>query len=247
VSTARPRGIHQHVVDLLGSRIVGGVLQPGETLDLPALEAELGISHTVLRESLRVLGTKGLVDARTKRGTIVTDPASWHMLDREILQWRAGSKDSSRLFAELAEVRLIIEPAAASLAATRASPEDIAGLEAALEHMRKVVNDPDSVAAAAEADVAFHAALLRATHNDLVASLHGVIEQGLRERDLIVHAEPDAENPVPAHRAVVDAIATRDPDVAAGAMRSLLEDAAEHFEALTAQRSRTRRRRGRNT
>jgi DNA-binding FadR family transcriptional regulator len=246
VITARPRGIHQHVVDLLGSRIVSDALRPGEALDLPALEAELGVSHTVLREALRVLGTKGLVDARPKRGTIVTERASWNMLDREVLQWRAGSKDSLRQFAELAEVRLMIEPAAASLAATRASPEDIAVLEAALAHMRDAADDSDSVAAA-EADVAFHAALLRATRNDLVASLHGVIEQGLRERDLIVHAEPDAEDPMPAHRAVVDAIAARDPDAAAAAMRSLLERAAEHFEYLTAVPGPARRQLGRTT
>jgi GntR family transcriptional regulator, galactonate operon transcriptional repressor len=247
VPAARPQGIHGQVVQLLGNRIVSGDLAPGETLDLPALERELGVSHTVLRESLRVLGTKGLVSARQKRGTFITDPQSWDMLDEDVLRWRAGSDDSSRLFDELAEVRLIIEPAAARLAAMRARPADLAALEAALEQMRCVAAAGQVAAdAAAEADIAFHGAVLRATHNRLIAGLRGVIEQGLRERDLIVHAEPDADDPLPGHREVADAIARKDPDEAGAAMRSLLDDASRHFSYLSARRARRHQNRGGN-
>jgi DNA-binding FadR family transcriptional regulator len=244
VPAARPRGIHGQVVQLLGSRIISGDLAPGQTLDLPALERELEISHTVLRESLRVLSTKGLVAARQKRGTFITDPQSWDMLDEDVLRWRADSDDSPRLFDELAEVRLIIEPAAARLAAMRARPADLTALEVALEQMHCAA-DAGQVAAdaAAEADIAFHSALLRATHNRLIFGLRGVIEQGLRERDLLVHAEPDAADPVPGHRGVADAIAGRDPDQAGAAMRSLLDDASRHFSALSARRARTHRNR----
>lgn len=245
MTTSRPRGIHGDVVHLLGSRIISGELEPGQTLDLPGLEAEFGVSHTVLRESLRVLSTKGLVDARPKRGTIVTSPASWNMLDREILQWRADGEGKSRLFAELAEVRLIIEPAAAALAAVHATADDVEELRAALERMASAATDRSGVAAA-EADVTFHSALLRATHNHLVASLRTVIEQGLRERDLIVHADPDAEDPVPAHRAVLDAIEAGNAVAASTAMQSVLERAAEHFDYLTSRRHRGRSKRGRS-
>jgi GntR family transcriptional regulator, galactonate operon transcriptional repressor len=227
-AAVRVRGLHGQVVQLLGSRIVAGELAPGTTLDLPALEGELGISHTVLRESLRVLSTKGLVGARQKRGTFVTDPQSWNALDHDVLRWRADS-DGSRLFGELAEVRMIIEPEVARLAAQRATAADLRALAAALEAMRQAASD-GRAAPAADADVAFHTALLRATHNQLLAGLRDVIERGLRERDLIVHAEPDAEDPVPAHRAVLDAIARGDPDAAAAAMQALLHQATRHFE-----------------
>src|SRR4051812_31435855 len=128
MTAERPRGLHGQVVHMLGTRILSGEFPPGAILDLPALEGELGISHTVLRESLKVLTAKGLVGARQKRGTFVTEPATWNMLDDDVLRWRAAGQDGAQLFRQLGEVRLIIEPAAAALAAQRAEPEDIAAL-----------------------------------------------------------------------------------------------------------------------
>src|ERR1700747_3113223 len=81
MTVERPRGLHGQVVHMLGARILAGDFPPGAILDLPALENELGISHTVLRESLKVLTAKDLVGARQKRGTFVTDPDTWNMLD----------------------------------------------------------------------------------------------------------------------------------------------------------------------
>lgn len=229
--TERPRGLHGQVVHLLGTRILSGDLPPGAILDLPALETELGISHTVLRESLKVLTAKGLVSARQKRGTFVTDPHTWNVLDDDVLRWRAATQDSTELFAQLTEVRVIIEPAAAALAAQRASEDDIAALSACLEQMQEAGADEDTTHAA-DADVQFHATLLRATHNELLGGLRIVIEHGLRQRDLIVHAHPDASDPVPSHRAVLDAVASGDPDAAAGAMLALITQAAKDFDDL---------------
>jgi DNA-binding FadR family transcriptional regulator len=231
MTTGLPRGLHGQVVHHLGARILSGDLPPGAILDLPALERELGISHTVLRESLKVLTAKGLVGARQKRGTFVTDPRSWNMLDDDVLRWRTGAPDSAALFEKLAEVRLIIEPAAAALAAQRATRDDIDALNACLEKMEQASDDPDS-SHEADADVEFHAALLRATHNELLAGLRIVIEHGLRQRDLIVHSQPHAADPIPAHRAVLDAVENGDPTAAAEAMLALLNQAANDFEAL---------------
>ena len=235
----RPRGLHGQVVHLLGERILTGDLPPGAILDLPALQHELGISHTVLRESLKVLTAKGLVGARQKHGTFVTDPTSWNMLDDDVLRWRASAPDNADLFDKLAEVRLIIEPAAAALAAQRATPDDIATLSDSLDKMEQAGDDPDS-SRAADADVAFHAALLHATHNDLLAGLRIVIEHGLRQRDLLVHAQRHAADPVPSHRKVLDAVRDGDADGAAEAMLALLNQAAGDFDALHRPRS-TRR------
>jgi DNA-binding FadR family transcriptional regulator len=236
----RPRGLHGQVVHHLGARILSGELPPGAILDLPALENELGISHTVLRESLKVLTTKGLVGARQKRGTFVTDPQSWNMLDDDVLRWRAASRNGGDLFEKLAEVRLIIEPASAALAAQRATADDIEALNACLERMEQASGDADSTHAA-DADVDFHAALLHATHNELLAGLRIVIEHGLRQRDLIVHSQPHAADPIPSHRAVLDAVQNGDPDAAAAAMLALLNQAATDFDALPTTRAGRRR------
>lgn len=236
----RPRGLHGQVVHHLGARILSGDLKPGVILDLPALENELGISHTVLRESLKVLTAKGLVGARQKRGTFVTDPHSWNMLDDDVLRWRAASRNGAELFEKLAEVRLIVEPASAALAAQRATAEDIDTLDACLDRMEQASGDADS-SHAADADVDFHTALLHATHNELLSGLRIVIEHGLRQRDLIVHSQPHAADPVPSHRAVLKAIQNGDPDAAAEAMLALLNQAATDFEALRTSRSARRR------
>jgi DNA-binding FadR family transcriptional regulator len=226
--SATGRGLHGQVVHELGARILSGKLAPGATLDLPALERELGISRTVLRESLKVLTAKGLIGARQKRGTFVTEPHTWNMLDDDVLQWRGADRTNLVLFEQLGELRGIVEPAAAALAAERADDADLAELGTCLESMEQAGPDADTAVAA---DLAFHAALLRATHNDLLASLRGVIEHGLRQRDLLVHADPHTEDPVPAHRAVFDAIQRHDGAAAATAMRSLLDQAARNFEA----------------
>lgn len=236
----RPRGLHGQVVHLLGTRILTGDLPPGAILDLPALENELGISHTVLRESLKVLTAKGLVGARQKHGTFVTDPQSWNMLDDDVLRWRAAAPDGGQLFDKLAEVRLIFEPAAAALAAQRATADDIETLTDFLDRMGQAGSGPDS-SHAADADVGFHTALLHATHNDLLAGLRIVIEHGLRQRDLIVHSQPRAADPIPSHRAVLDAVRNGEPDAAADAMLALLNQAAIDFEELRSSQTMRRR------
>lgn len=236
--SATSRGLHGQVVHELGSRILSGKLAPGAILDLPALERELGISRTVLRESLKVLTAKGLIGARQKLGTFVTQPQTWNMLDDDVLQWRGADKTNLALVEQLGELRGIVEPAAAELAARRADEADLAELASCLESMEQAGTDADTAVAA---DLAFHAALLRATHNDLLASLRSVIEHGLRQRDLLVHSDPHTEDPVPAHRSVFDAIERHDADAATAAMRALLDQAARNFEARRTSDPRGRR------
>lgn len=237
------RGLHGRVVHELGTRILSGRIRQLQILDLPALESELGISRTVLRESLKVLTAKGLIDARQKRGTYVRDRSGWNLLDADVLRWQ-GDQPTPQLLAQLGEVRAVIEPAAAALAAQRREDPDLARLHVAIDAMA----DADAPAAhAAEADIAFHAALLQATHNDLLAALEIVIEQGLRQRDLIVHANGAVSDPIPSHRRVLDAVADQDTAAAERAMRALLDQASSDFAALSTRRKTTGRRAVRRT
>ncbi|HEY2985192.1 MAG TPA: GntR family transcriptional regulator, partial [Jatrophihabitantaceae bacterium] len=161
----RGRGLHGDVVEALGQRILAGELDEGETLDVPALEVEFDVSRTVLREALRVLKAKGLIDARQKRGTFVQPRSEWRLLDPDVVRWQFAGRDDSRFLDDLAEVRGIVEPASARLAALRRDDADIAAMEKALETMSAAVRGE---ADAVEADLSFHRALLAATHNELL-------------------------------------------------------------------------------
>ncbi len=237
------RGLHGQVVHELGVRILSDRIPEGATLDLLALEGELGVSRTALREALKVLAAKGLVDARQKRGTYVLYRSQWNLLDADILRWQAD-QPTPQLLTHLGEVRAIVEPAAAALAALRHDEADIARMQAAVTAM----GDHDASAShAAEADLAFHAALLQATHNDLLAALEMVIEQGLRQRDLIVHASGAVSDPVPAHQAVLDAIRAGDALAAQARMLALLDQASADYAALSSRRKSAGRQVVRNT
>ncbi|MBC7267562.1 MAG: FadR family transcriptional regulator [Streptomyces sp.] len=227
------RGVHGQTVEALARRILGGDIPEGATLDLVALQSELDVSLTALRESLKVLAAKGMVDARQKRGTFVRARSDWNLLDADVLRWQfegGSTGDADRaLLRDLAEVRAIIEPAAVRLAAERRDDTDVAALEAAVAAMAEDTGAPHAV----EADLAFHRALLSATHNELLERMEMVIESGLAHRDRIVHSSPHGEDPVPAHRAVLDAVRERDPDAAEAAMRALLDQAGRDLDRVS--------------
>ncbi|TDC56671.1 FadR family transcriptional regulator [Jiangella ureilytica] len=223
------RGIHGAVVAHLGELIVRGDVTPGATLDPALLERDLGVSRTVVREALRVLAAKGLVDARPKRGTVVRPREEWSLLDGDVLRWQAQHHADDAFLADLAEVRDIVEPAGARLAAARRTDADLATLTDALA----IMADPDaSVDAVVEADLVFHRALLAAAGNQLLRQMEQVIATGLRARDLLVHGRGPWADSVPAHRAVRDAVAARDADGAERAIRDLLSQADRDVRAI---------------
>ncbi|WP_407563699.1 FadR/GntR family transcriptional regulator [Streptomyces sp. 184] len=235
------RGVHGQTVETLAHRVLGGEIAEGATLDLAALQAELGVSLTALRESLKVLAAKGMVDARQKRGTFVRPRADWNLLDADVLRWRFetagrqqdGGGAASPLLRDLDEVRGIVEPAAVRLAAVRRTAADLAALDTALAAMAAA---RDGAAEAVAADLAFHRALLAASHNELLERMDLVIASGLAARDRLVHGPGHhPQDPVPGHRAVLEAIRAGDPDAAESAMRTLLAQAARDLAELSAR------------
>lgn len=225
------RGLHGEVVELLGRRILAGEFADGQTLDVPGLEQELDISRTVLREALRVLKAKGLIDARPKRGTFVQARTEWRLLDPDVVRWQFEGRDDSRFLDDLAEMRGIIEPAGARLAALRRTDDDIAALEQAVGRMAAAARGEGD---AVDADVAFHRALLAATHNELLVRMEVVLETGLAARDRLVHGAVPDDDPTPAHAAVLDAIRDRDPSAAAAAAGALLAKSLADIEKARA-------------
>ncbi|MEK2494060.1 FadR/GntR family transcriptional regulator [Kitasatospora purpeofusca] len=223
------RNLHQQIIDIIGKRIVGGTYAPHSLLSPDRLEQEIGVSKTVLREALRVLAAKGLIGSRQKRGTFVRPRADWNLLDADLLRWQGADVPDQGFLADLGEVRSIMEPAAARLAALRRDEADLAALADALERMADAGHDTDAMV---EADLAFHRALLTATHNELLTRMEVVIEAGLRVRDHLVHSAEHWADPVPAHRAVLDAVRDGDPHAAEQAVRQLLAQATADLDLI---------------
>lgn len=224
------RGMHGMAVDAIGIRIVKGEFAPGQTLDVEAIEREYDVSRTVLREALRVLAAKGLVSARPKRGTYVLPRAEWSLLDPDLLRWQFAERSDAKFLQNLAEVRYIVEPAGARLAAERRSAEELEAMRETLAMLDDTSADPSAVVAA---DLQFHRALLYAAHNEILQRLELVIETGLLARDLLVHGQGSWAESVSAHRAVLDAVEARDPEGAQRAMLHLLSQSERDVTALT--------------
>ena len=219
------RGVHGQTVETLARRVLSGEIPEGATLDMAALQSELDVSLTALREALKVLTAKGMIDARQKRGTYVQPRSSWNMLDADVMRWHTSSSTDPALFDQLTEVRAVVEPAAARMAAERATAEDIAALTDALAAMGTATD----VDAAVEADITFHRRLLLATHNDFLAQIAQIITIGLAERDKFVH-HANPSDPLPSHRPVLDAVAAHDPDAAEQAMRALVDQSLQDLK-----------------
>ncbi len=235
------RGVHTSVVETLGQQIVAGEHPPGTVFDLDRLESDLVVSRTSLREALRVLSAKGLVDAKPRHGTFVTARQAWNALDSDVIRWSTADTDDADTFAALNEVRQIFEPSVARLAAQRHTEDDLLILDGAMSRLEASAGtSADDAEHHARADIDFHVALLNAAHNALLAQLAPVLEASLQTRDTFVarhhHATDDAAF-VSTHAAVLDAVRRGNGELAERRMRRLLASAAEDVEAALAARS----------
>ncbi|MFE2943131.1 FadR/GntR family transcriptional regulator [Streptomyces sp. NPDC059255] len=223
------KGLHGQAVEELGRRIIRGDYPPGSVIDPVGLEAELGVSKTVVREALRVLASKGLIESRQKRGTTIRPRVDWNLLDSDLLRWQGSSAPTDGFLEDLAEVRAIVEPAGARLAAVRRTESDLDAMRLALDAMAAAGSDMDAMV---EADLAFHRALLDAAHNELLSRMEVVIEAGLRIRDRIVHGAQRFSDSIPVHRELLRAVEAGDPDAAVTAVRSLHVQASQDLAAV---------------
>jgi DNA-binding FadR family transcriptional regulator len=229
------------MVEEIGARIVREHYRPGAPLYAESLEEEFEVSKTVIREALRVLAAKGLVETRQKRGTVVLPRREWSLLDSDVLRWQGGEQPDFPFLENLAEVRAIVEPAGARLAAKRRTQEDVEAIKSALVAMTDA--DSDSIAAA---DVRFHRAVLDAAHNDLLSQMEVVLAAGLQLRDEFVHHTDDPSDSLPAHRALADAIVAGDQELAAAKVEELLAQSSKDLAAARRKSERSSRGVGRD-
>lgn len=212
-----------NVSNQLGREIISGRYPPGSILPNEAeISANFSVGRSAVREAVKMLTAKGLVESRPRRGTCVRPSSAWNFFDREVLAWlREGNPDSA-IILELMELRLGIEPEAARLAAEVATAEQIEAIRTAYGQMEAA---GEGKAEPLAADGAFHGAIIAATNNRFFQPFGSLIRTALAVTAPATRAifGPAAAD-LPAHRRVLDAIAARQPEAARDAMKDLLTE-----------------------
>lgn len=229
--------LHIRVLSEIGQSIVRGDLLPGDPLpNADDWSAAHGVSRTVLREVIKVLAGKGMVESRPKIGTRVRPRTDWNFLDPDVLLWRYGGRTTADDARSLFELRRAIEPTAGALAAERASPAEIKHLRGLLVDMERAGDDG---ARFAVPDLAFHQAILRMSGNELIGSLAALIETALVISFRLSDDNPQGQgHSLPLHQQVVDSIEKGDGAAAGRALVSLLDGAEEDVKRALAARHR---------
>ena len=220
----------ERVLDRLGQAIVAGRYAAGAKLPTEDdLARKLGVSRPSLREGLKALARKGLIESRTRRGTITLGRERWDVLDSDVLRWTAASPPDHAFLLSLVELRAIMEPAAARLAASRATPQQILAIERAYQGM--VDSLPQDVDACHHHDLAFHRSIFAACSNAILQRFYDAISALLLTLfRASTQARESYENSLAEHGAVAIAIRRRQPEEAEKAMHKLLAGTVRDLE-----------------
>lgn len=223
ISGKRTRTSHSQVVDELGRAIIAGEYPVGATLPGDVdLAQRFKVSRTVLREAMKTLAAKGLIVPRARIGTRVTPKTQWNLFDSDVLSWHFDRGADQEFLDHLSEIRLAFEPFAASLAAQNATEDDIKELYRFAEEMGAAHHTPETLAVA---DLKFHLSIAEASRNPFMRTVGSLIEAalvGVFKLSSPAEAGSRREEVSEAHTQIVDAIAARDAEGAAEAMRKVI-------------------------
>ena len=223
----RTSRLYEQIVQQIEESIVRGDLKPGD--QLPAerdLAHRFGVSRTAVREAVKALREKGLVEAYSGRGTFITDGTTQAVRQSFDLMVKIGQPEGST---HLAQVRAILEPEIAALAATRIQEAELATMREAVSVMDKAGQDPDAYI---EADLDFHLALAEGAANPLILSLLDSIVGLLREQRLRIFRVPGGpERGQVHHKRILEAVELHDAEKARQAMRQHLDQVREDGQA----------------
>jgi DNA-binding FadR family transcriptional regulator len=214
--------LHGTIARDLGVLIVSGRYKPGDILngEIDASD-RLQVSRTAYREAVRILAAKGLVESRPKVGTRVSPQSRWHMLDPDVLSWIFEFEPEDLLMSNLFELRKIVEPEAAALAAVRRTEEELEEMEKALAGMAEHTLASE---AGRLADQEFHSAVLRASRNAFIVSLTSGVGAAISWTTIFKQRHnPLRRDPIPDHARVYEAVKAADPKAAHAAMLNLID------------------------
>lgn len=221
-----------HLLETLGQAIIIGEF---EETGFPT-EAELciryGASRTVAREAVKMLSAKGILSSRPRQGTRVEDVANWNLLDPDVQRWITERPYSNKIYRDLTEVRLAIEPTGAALAARRASKADIRAIRASLNGMRDYASNHDL---ALKADIEFHVAILKASGNPFLFQLRELVHTALTISIGLTNRISGHSASIADHEAVLNAIEKGDAEGAEKAMRQILVESLSLIDTMPAE------------
>jgi DNA-binding FadR family transcriptional regulator len=239
IAPVRGQNLTHSIANSLGAAIVVGTYSVHNPLPIEAdLCRQFSASRTVLREAVKMLTAKGLLGSRPRLGTWVQPEDNWNLLDPDVLGWLLERKYSSALLIEFTEIRLAMEPGAATLAAKAAGDEEKAAIGDAIERMQAADRGDDDPL---ESDIAFHVAVLRASRNRFYAQLTGFTTTALRISIRMTNRFKGVRlASVADHKKVADAIIAGRSAAAGEAMRKLIQEALDLIvkrdASLTARR-----------
>lgn len=220
-------GLHRSVLDKLGTLVISGDFPAGQVLKIEELELRFGVSRSVIRETIRVLESMGLVASRRRVGVTVAARAKWNLLDPRIIRWRLAGDDHDEQLRSLGELRRGVEPVAAALAARHATPEQCGTLTGAVMQMAVHGRSGDLQAYLA-ADILFHRTLLEASGNEMLGALTDVVTEVLTGRTrhhlMPVRPEPAA---IRWHAEVAQAVQSGDAAAAERIVRYIVDEAIQ--------------------
>jgi DNA-binding FadR family transcriptional regulator len=227
---------HASTVDRLGAWIAQGSVTPGQSLKVEAaLGEEFGVSRTVIREAIKTLVAKGMLEVGPKVGTRVLPVRSWNLFDPQVVGWLAAKGLPESFVMDLLDLRRAIEPMAVRWACERATPEQITEIQAAYVQLAASVADKGGYN---HADQRFHEAVLAASHNQFIEQMLPALGALLAISFEVSSAVPgELGRTLPLHKDLADAIATRDSARGVWACMSLIENASEVISRALAQQS----------
>jgi DNA-binding FadR family transcriptional regulator len=223
--TKSKNNLHVKFARNIGERILLGEFAPGSLLPNEAAWGKaFGASRTVVREALKTLMAKGLIESRPKIGSRVLPRTMWNILDRDVLEWHHAAVDRHAFIQSTQEVRRLVEPGVALLAAQKRTPAQLTRLQDAFSAMRTAKNTAEAVVA----DVEFHEALMAAANNELLLPFGIIIEKALGNLfDFTTTLNPSPKTAIKLHERVLLAVASADGAGASKAMQTLLDDTDE--------------------
>lgn len=238
-NTIRRVPLHDQITRHIGLQILRGDTSTVENSLNTETELcrRLGVSRNLVRQAIKVLASKGLVEVRPKTGIRIRPRKEWNLLDPDLLGWRCEAGADVDFIRNLCEVRLAVEPMAAQFAALRATDEEVAVIRRHCRAMEEHIGNPELYV---PADMAFHFAISAACHNELLTQMNATIGSALRAtQDLVKNLPGRSAASQPLHRAVADAISRHSLSAAREAMEGLIRHAAKdlyqvfHLESFT--------------
>lgn len=223
-------GLAMQVSRELGRRIVAGHYKENTLIeDEGKLSQRFGVSKSVIREGVKLLVSKGLLEVKRGSGTRVRRRANWALLDDDVLAWHLSVDPKPPFLRQLLDIRRMMEPKAAAWAAQHGTDEQHSEIEDAQVRMEKESNSIEDFVVA---DALFHRAILRAANNEILLSMEGVIFSALLSSIRLTNRDPrENANSIPFHREVLDAIKARDHLLAEKTMNAHLSDTRQRLES----------------